>query len=89
MQIKEMKEFIQGEGKRFEGTTVFYTMPSRLREHLSKEDYMKIRDWNGICIKTSKTKINECFYFYWGYGGRPEYIEKIKIVKDIYKLEEE
>lgn len=82
MLIKEMKEFLQGKAKKFEGTTVFYMSPYDLRNHLSKEDYMKIKDWNGICIKTSKTKVNECFYFYWGYGGNPEYIEKISIVRD-------
>lgn len=82
MQIKEMKEFLQGKAKKYEGTTVFYMNPDDLRDYLSPEDYNKIWDWNGICIKTSKTKTNDCFYFYWGYGGTPEHIVKINILRN-------
>lgn len=79
MTFKEMKTLFPGKIKTFDGRKVFYANPLDLMEFLSYEDRKKIEAWNGICIYPSPSKTNECFYFYWGFGGSPEYIEKITI----------
>lgn len=61
---------------------VFYMNPDDLFGHINQQDWEKVKRWNGICIYPSaKGKPNPCFYFYWGYGGSPEYIEHITIIE--------
>lgn len=79
MTFKKMKTFLLGKVKTFDSKKVFYMNPLDLMEFLSYEDRKKIENWNGICIYPSPGKVNNCFYFYWGYGGSPEQIEQITI----------
>ena len=80
MLLKRMKKEFTGTVKTWEGKRVFYTHPNQLYNDVSPEDWEKIKNWNGICIYTSpEGKPNKCFYFYWGYGGNPEYVIEIDL----------
>ncbi len=80
MLLKRMKKEFTGKVKTWEGKRVFYTQPIQLYNDVSPEDWEKIKNWNGICIYSSpEGKPNKCFYFYWGYGGNPEYVIDIDL----------
>lgn len=85
MLLRDLKEkFPQGEVKIWKSDEVnkrvFYMNPRHLYDYVGEIDWLKIRSWNGICIYPSPSgEPNECFYFYWGYGGNPEYPELIDI----------
>lgn len=81
MLLKEMKEKLPyGRVRTFENKRVFYMNPMDLYKYVSRNDWEKIYDWNGICIYPSpKGKPNKAFYFYLGYGGTPENTIEITI----------
>ncbi len=80
MLLKDLKATLPGRVRTFEGKRVFYMHPSDLFGHLNREDWDKVKDWNGICIYPSKHgQPNTCFYFNWGYGGSPEFLYTINI----------
>lgn len=82
MLLKELKSMLLGKVKTFEGKRIFYMNTSDLYNYVSKEDWEKIKYWNRICIYSSKNgKPNKCFYFNFGWGGRPEMIEEITVLK--------